>query len=572
MKMTDLRRLTGSNLVIDGPGAGAEVKLPPGREGIVLALWRKQARQLLDQVGWTGERAAARLHAGGASLAIGAPLDGLDAAVDLLEISWEATEASLAGEPDPMSTTAAETFAGQIRQECNPRLVALAQAAADKGISFLHGEDKVSLGLGQGCQTWPDSDPPAVELLDWSRFHDVPIALVTGTNGKSTTVRLTAAIGDAAGRTVGLCSSDWVRVGGEIIDEGDYSGPGGARRAVRDRRVDLAALEVARGGLLRRGLSIPRAGACVITNVAVDHMGEYGVTDLATLTEAKFIVSRAVKDGGRLVLNADDPSLVARSTGFAGDITWFSLEPRPDWLPAWRRAGGHAVVVDDDHVVLARGGEAIKVVPVERIPIAMGGAARFNLANALAAVALASALDLPVDAMAQGLAEFQGGPKQNPGRGNFIDLGGVTLLVDFAHNPHGVSALMTTVQQLPAKRRLVLLGQAGDRRDDDIRALVQTVWQSKPDRIIVKEMLSTLRGRTAGEVPDLMIDELRALDVPKDAIGRAESEIDAVHQALAWARSGDLLVLLLHAERKAALRLIGELEDRGWCPGDAIEV
>ena len=390
---------------------------------------------------------------------------------------------------------------------------------------------------------------------------------MTGTNGKSTTVRLAAAIGAAAGRTVGLCSSDWVRVGQEIIDEGDYSGPGGARRAVRDPRVDLAVLEVARGGLLRRGLSIPRARAVAITNVSADHMGEYGVTDLPSLSEAKFLLSRALGPGGRLVLNADDPHLVRRSLRYPGTVTWFSLSPGERAFSAWLAAGGEAAFLEDDCLVLARGAERDVVLPVGDFPLGMKGAARFNLANALAAIGLASAMGLPVEAMTRGLAGFRGGPEENPGRGNFMELGGLTILVDFAHNPDGVAALIEAVKHLPAKRRLFLLGQAGDRRDEDIRALVCTVWETRPERIIVKEMVRSLRGRAAGEVPDLIAEELRTLGAPPGAVGRADSEIEAVRDALDWAEPGDFLILLLHTDRKAALDLLRDLEGRGWHPG-----
>ena len=170
-----------------------------------------------------------------------------------------------------------------------------------------------------------------------------------------------------------------------------------------------------------------------------------------------------------------------------------------------------------------------------------------------------------------GLAGFSGSPQENPGRGNVIGLGGVTLLVDFAHNPHGLAALLEMAESLAAKRRLVLIGQAGDRRDEDIRELVQTLWQSRPDRVVVKEMPSVLRGRAPGEVSRLILDELTRLGVQPEAVGQAESELDAVRQALAWAQEGDLLVLLLHSERKAVFALLDALQQRGWRPGAVLD-
>ena len=450
-------------------------------------------------------------------------------------------------------------------------MTALAEAAARHGVTFLDGEDEVSLGLGIGGRRWPSDDLPAPEEIEWAGLRDIPVGLVTGTNGKSTTVRLTAAMVAAAGRIVGLCSSDWVRVGGETVDEGDYSGPGGARRAVRDSRVETAVLEVARGGLMRRGLALPQADACLITNIAADHLGQYGITDVAALAEAKFVLSQAVRPGGRLILNADDPLLSARSTTYPGAITWFSLDPTAHGLAAWTAAGGEAAFLADGHLLLVKDSERTPVLAVEDFPLAMGGAARFNIANALGAIALGSALGLPTEAMAEGLAGFKGNQDDNPGRGNFMEIGGVRILIDFAHNPHGVAALIEAIKGLPARRRLYLLGQAGDRRDEDIRDLVRIVWETRPERIVIKELAKALRGRTEGEVPEMIAAELEALGAPPETVSTADSEIEATRQALQWAKPGDFLILLLHTNRKEALALLQGLEARGWEPGMPLE-
>ncbi len=570
MQLTDVRRLTGKNLILDGPGAVGEAQLDAGRGGLAVALWRRYMRAMLEAIGWQQEVVRVRSYTGGASLAVSAPLDGLYVATDLIEWAWGATTAVLEGKPAGDLETAAAEFRAAIAKEASPQLIALAAAAAEKGTVLLVGEDQVSLGLGRASRLWPEDDLPQADQVPWSALDDVPLAMVTGTNGKSTTVRLTAAIAAAAGHTVGQSSSDWVRVGDEIIDEGDYSGPSGARQAVRDPRVDLAVLEVARGGLLRRGLAIPRADACAITNVSADHLGEYGVVDLASLVEAKFLIAKAVRPGGRLVLNADDPELVRYSVHFPGEITWFSLCPAERGISAWLAAGGEAAYLDDGQLVLAKGNVRREVLSVTDLPIGLKGAARYNLANALAAIALASALGLPHEAMARGLAGFRGSPAENPGRGNFLEIGGATFLVDFAHNPDGVAALIDAVRHLPAKRRLILLGQAGDRRDEDIRALVRVAWQARPERIIVKELVKSLRGRAKGEVPALIRAELESLGAPADAVGAVSSELEALEEALAWAKPGDLLILLLHNERKAALARLQNLQAAGWVVGERL--
>ncbi len=570
MTLTDVRRLTGVNFFMARTGAAAEATVPDASKGFAVALWRQFMRQLLDGVGWSEEPIAARSYPGGASLVIGAPLDALYTATDMIEWTWEAVENQLAGRQVTGLGDAVEDFKDRIVRESNPRLVALSQAAGNHGVTFLGGDETVSVGLGTGCKSWPEDSLPAAEDIDWTGVHDVPVAMVTGTNGKSTTVRLTAAIGAAAGRTVGLSSSDWVRVGGEVIEEGDYSGPAGARMAMQHPSVDLGIIENARGGLMRRGLSIPRADACLITNIAADHLGDYGITDVAALGDAKFLIARAVKPGGRLVLNGDDAGLVARSASHKGDITWYGLSLDKEALAVWIAGGGHAAFIENGKMVLASDGARHAILPVADFAPGLGGAARYNVSNALGAIALASALDLPVGAMTEALSAFKGTPEENPGRGNFYDLGGVRILVDFAHNPHGVTALAEALKDIPAERRLFLHGQAGDRGDDDIREMTRVIWKAGPDMIIVKELASKLRGRQLGEVPAVIVDELHRLGIRDDQFMQADSEIEAVRQALSWARPGDFLVLLLHAERKAAMAFLSSLTDMAWQAGDPL--
>ena len=554
MKVHDSRRFTGINIALDRPGAVIEVELDESAADDAIRLWREQARRILDAIGWADQETLARKVEGGVMLALSAPPDTLYAATEINDWAWDAADAVLSGSVAPPLDEAVDRLCRAIASESNPRLRALAAAAAKRGVAFLHGEDAVTVGLGAGSQTWREDDLPDAGEVDWSGVHDVPVALITGTNGKSTTVRLMAAIAKAAGRCPGLCSSDWVRVGDDILESGDFSGPGGARAALRDRRTEIAVLEVARGGLMRRGLAVARADAALITNLADDHLGDFGVHDVAALADAKFVVARAVV-GGRLLLNADDAMLAARGAALDRTVTWFGLGPESD--PA------ASTFIADDHFVALENGQRQAVLPVADFPLGMAGRARHNLANGVAAIALARALGLPLSACAEGLAGFKSSPRDNPGRSNLFDIGGVTVLVDYAHNPHGVEAMLDTAQRLPAARRAVLLGQAGDRRDEDIRAMTRVVWRFRPDLIIVKEMESVLRGRSLGEVPRLIMDELARLGVPREIVRQAPSELDAVRQTFEWARPGDLLLLLVHAQRAEVLDLISMARQKG---------
>jgi cyanophycin synthetase len=567
----DSRRLTGRNLLSDRAGAVLDVSLQAGAEAAaerVIAAWRRQARRMLDAVGWRTEDIYVRRFGSGVSLAVSAPIDALYTATEIVDWAWEAA----AGEAEPDAAAcaaAAERLRAAIVREGEPRLIALRAAAVEHGVAFLADDDQVTVGLGTGSHTWPRGELPPPSAVDWPGVHDVPVALVTGTNGKTTTVRLTAAMLGAAGRVVGVTSTDAIAVGREVLDAGDYSGPVGARTLLRDRRVEAAVLETARGGMLRRGLALDRVDAAAVTNVAADHLGEYGIEDLAALTEAKLLVTRAVAPAGRAVLNADDPQLLARGGRGGAPVTWCTLDPAR--LPASAGldlaahlgAGGDLAMLDGCELVLVRGAGRTVVTTLDQVPTAFGGAARYNVANALAAIGLAAALGAPPAAMAAGLAMPNHEGADNPGRGQMIELDGYRALVDYAHNPHGLAALLAFAASLPATRRLLVLGQAGDRGDEALRELARTAWVLRPDRIILKELPTMLRGRLPGEVPAVLEAELLRLGARRDDLSHAGNELEAVRQALDWARPGDLLLLLVHKQRDEALAMIRERRS-GW--------
>lgn len=525
---------------------------------------------MLDAVGWTGERLAVREFSGGASLALSAPADVLYAATDLNEWAWEAALAEVRGEPRPDFDATAARLRETISLERNPALLALRTAARERGLNFLSDADFASAGSGAGSVSWPVASLPAPAAVDWSRVHDVPIVLVTGSNGKTTVVRLLAGMVEASGRAAGVTSTDNVRVGGRTLDSGDYSGPGGARLLLRHPQVEIAILETARGGLLRRGLEVERADVAVVTNIADDHLGEFGIQSLTELAQAKLLVVRALREGGVAVLNADDAILGEAAAAVRAPIVWFSLEPSRPRIVAHLRAGGQAALAEDDRLVLARGDERTVVAQLGEVPLTLGGAARHNVANALAAIGAGSALGVTPEAMGTVLRRFGATPEDNPGRANVYRIGGVVVVIDYAHNPHGMAALAEMTRAMPAARRLVLLGQAGDRSDEAIRELARAAWALGPDRVVIKEMERYLRGRQPGEVPALFSDEFSRLGMPASAIAVRGSELDAVRDALAWARPGDLLLLAVHQDRPVVHSLLDTLRATDWQPGSPV--
>jgi UDP-N-acetylmuramyl tripeptide synthase len=543
-----------------------EVSLEPEEAEAAVAAWRAKAESLLAAVGWAAKEIAVRRFSGGASLAFSAPIDSLYAATEVNELAWAAAEAALTGGPPPDLANEAGRLRAMIAQEANPALLALSDAAAAHGVSFLWDDDEVSVGLGTGSLTWPSTAAPDPAAVPWSDVHDIPVLMVTGTNGKTTTVRLLASIASAAGRVPGITSTDRIEIGGEVVDLGDYSGPGGARTLLRDRRVEIGILETARGGMLRRGLTLTGAEAALVTNIAADHLGEFGILDLPSLAEAKLLIALAVRPGGRIVLNADDPELRVAAGRLIHPITWFSLDAANPWVLAHLAAGGDACFLEDGVLVLARGNERMALIRVEEIPLTLGGAARHNVANALGAIGIAAAAGFPVEAIAGGLRSLT----SNLGRAASLEVGGVNILVDYAHNPHGMTAIVDLASRLPGERRLLVLGQAGDRDDEAIRDLARAAWPLRPDRIVVKELPEMLRGRGPGEVPAVLRNELLRLGAPPESVTSADTELEAIREALNWARPGDSLILLAHTQRDEVLALLDRLRDAGWRAGEPL--
>jgi UDP-N-acetylmuramyl tripeptide synthase len=565
----DSRRLTGPGLLLDRPGAVLDVRLDETDVERAIAAWHKAAGRLLAEVGWEKETSVSRRFPGGVSLALTAPVDGLYAATEINERAWEAAAAELARQPvvAPADVTALRRT---VAEERNPTLVSLQERAAVRGLTFLVGEDQVSAGSGTGALVWAADALPDPATVDWRRAHDVPIALVTGSNGKTTVVRLLAEMVRVGGRTPGYTTTDGVTVGTRLVEPGDFSGPSGARMALRHPDVEVAILETARGGILRRGLAVGRADVAVITNVAEDHLGEFGIETLTQLADTKLVVAKALGDRGTIVLNADDPLLVERSARIRAPVVWFSLDPESPIVAGRLRNGGSAVIADKGSIVLARGERRDAVVPVGQVPIAFQGTADHNIANALAAVAAAAALGIGTRDMATALCRFGNQPGDNPGRANLTEVGGVRVLIDYAHNPHGMLALVGLAKKLPAERRLVMVGQAGDRSDAAIRELARAAWSLKPDHIVVKDMAEFLRGRAPGEVPELLASELHRMGARNEAVSRVGPDIEGVRLALEWARPGDLLVLAVHQDRQAVQQLLDRLQADQWRAGQRL--
>jgi UDP-N-acetylmuramyl tripeptide synthase len=528
-------------------------------------------------LGWPVPEVVVRPHPGGAALAFTAPSDGLYAATELNEWAWLAQrrvfEMHAPGHPAAWDEDSAlRTLAAMVADEANPRLRALEAAAAARGLPVLADDDALTLGLGEGGRTWPTSALPAPDDVPWAALHAIPTAMVTGSNGKTTTVRLVAAMLRAHGLRSGHSCTDGVFVAGEQIASGDFSGPGGARAVLRDPRVQAAVLETARGGLLRRGLALPRVDVAAVTNVSDDHFGEYGIHDLDALADAKLTVARALDADGVLVLNADDARLAARGEALPCRFAWFARDHDHPRLHSHRAQGGATCGVREGRLHLCSGEQGEDIADIATMPLTDGGLAEYNIGNAAAASLVAQALGVPAATIAGVLARFGSEPGDNPGRLQRWNFGGLRLLLDYAHNPEGLRGLLRVARAGGPKRLGLVLGQAGNRGDDDIRALAGVAADARPDLVVLKDIDGFIRGRATGEVAQVIGDELRRRGLREDQLRICLPELGAVRELLAWSRPGDVLVLPIHAlDAKAEVQsLLDGLQASAWQAGDPL--
>ncbi len=562
------RRLTGANFFLDEPAALIDAELPLDRQNEIIATWKNVVLECHERLGLPVPRIGYRIHEKGQSLFVTAPIDLLYSTIELSEIALSVAlgTITLSDRAEPDDEDQIERLARLFEEESNPALIRLQRAAEQYQVPFLWDDDFVSLGYGVHSKTWGIDQIPEPETLDWTSYADIPLAFITGTNGKSTTTRLCSQILKGAGRIVGFSSTDGIWAGDVCLDHGDYSGPGGAREVLRNTNVDAAILEVARGGMLRRGLGAEDADAALITNVAEDHLGEYGVNTLQELIEAKFIVARSLKPGGKLVLNADDPGVVAYAASMSvvtvENIVWFSLDRNNPVIIEQIDNDREVFYVEEKKIWQMKEGRVTAICQVDDIGITLGGAARHNVANALAACALCCQLGVEFQLVQEGLIAFDGN-RDNPGRGNLRKIHGISVMVDFAHNPHGLNAIVDTLLKMPAERYLVMLGHAGDRSDEDVRELTHVACRLKPERFVIFELTEYLRGREPGEIPKLIARSVTGNGYSPEKIEFADDPVEGTQKALEWAKPGDFLLLLALGDRGGVFEVLNQFEQSG---------
>ncbi len=549
-------------------------------DAALLEGWRSRAARARAHLGWHMPGVVARAHAGGASLALAAPPDQLLVATEVNE--WALCATLLARDPERFHFLEAALAAAALEQAADPavviapvleersalerlgrlatrearvELMALLGEAGARRLPHVLDDAVLTLGAGEGARDFELVALPQPSRVPWAELRGIPTAVVTGSNGKTTTVRLLAACARAHGWHTAYCCTDGVFLDGQLEERGDYSGPAGARRVMRERRAQAAIVEAARGGILRRGIALSHAHVGLVTNVSPDHFGEYGIDDLDGLADTKLSIAAVVRSEGLLVLNADDPQLLAKAPALAGrfgrspPLGWFALDADAGLLREHRAHGGPTCGVRAGRLVLSHAGAEHDLGGVASMPLAVEGSAAYNIANLAGAALAAAALGVPASLIAVVFARFGAALADNPGRMMRFERGGVRLLVDYAHNAAGLRGLLGVAEHLRAGRgRLgLLLGHAGNRQDAEIEQLARVAAEFHPALVVVKENEAHLRGREPGEIPRIIRAALLREGLPEAALPIRMSELEAVHCALEWAQPGDVLALPVHS-------------------------
>jgi cyanophycin synthetase len=392
----------------------------------------------------------------------------------------------------------------------------------------------------------------------------IPIVAVTGSNGKTTTVRMISHVFSRMGRKVGMTTTDGIYIDERLVKKADASGPKSAQMVLQNPRIDFAVFEVARGGILREGLGYGRNDVAVVTNVTGDHLGMKEIETLEQLAAVKRVVVEAVPRNGSAVLNADDPLVADMRKHCSGSVILFSMQVHNDLVERWVRRGRKAIVLDRDErgerIVIREGRRTMPIAYTHLLPATYEGRARMMVQNSMAAAAAAHAAGAHLHDIRQGLRTFSASIFQAPGRLNLFDLNGVKVLIDYAHNPHGLEAVGEFVERVTsdaptgsgipgapswsANLRVAVVATPGDRREDDMRQLGRVAARYFDD-IIVREDQNP-RGRRKGETAEIVMDGIHEAIRAGARAGSVEvvlEEEDAVRRALDRSRPGDLVVV-----------------------------
>jgi cyanophycin synthetase len=367
----------------------------------------------------------------------------------------------------------------------------------------------------------------------------IPILAITGTNGKTTTTRLLAHITKEAGYKVGYTTTDGIYIHDQMIVKGDCTGPESAKTVLKDPGVNMAVLECARGGILRAGLGFDQCDVAIVTNIAEDHLGLQGIDSLQDLARVKSVLPESVQPDGYAILNADDKLVWNMRGNLRCNVAYFTMDPDNAWVQHHVKNGGLAAIYKNGYITIRQGQIVHTVAKAADIPITFSGAAEFNIQNILPASLAAFIQRIHPGRIAEALKTFIPTPETIPGRMNVFDFNSFKIIVDYAHNPHGLKAIASFIGSMPASVKVGVITGVGDRRDEDITALGREAAAIFDELIIRHD--DDLRGRKQAEIDRLISEGIRQVS-PAKRVTIVSNELKAVEAVIQQAVENSITV------------------------------
>ena len=369
----------------------------------------------------------------------------------------------------------------------------------------------------------------------------IPIIAITGTNGKTTTTRLTAHIFKNAGFKVGYTTSDGIYIQNKLLEQGDCTGPKSARFVLSDPSVNFAVLETARGGILREGLGFSLCDIGIVTNITSDHLGLKGIHSIEQLARVKSVVVENVMPEGYAILNADDDLIYGMIQDISSKIALFSMDEHNERVVEHCQNGGIAAIYENGYISINKAGWKIRIEKVVNIPLTFSGRAIFNIQNVLPAVLAAFLRSVHLEDTREALSTFIPSPGQTPGRMNLFEFRDFSILLDYAHNPSGLEAIGKFLEKTKGSPKIGIISGTGDRRDEDIIELGK-ISAHIFDEIILRRD-AELRGRSEQDMINLLSQGIRQVS-KKKKIEIVETEAIAIEKVVSEAKKGAFITLL----------------------------
>lgn len=540
-----VRVLAGTNAFFSGVGAIAEYVTKSPQKLEFAQAFEVELRKVLDALDWDDVPIYKKLYSRGMIFAIPTEYDYTYAGSKILSITFDIVSARFNGQPELNFEDEVDYLDYVISKERYMTLRNIYNEAQHRELNFYFHEDIVSIGSGTGAFSANINDI-GFDDVPWGSIYDIPSVLVTGTNGKTTTVRLTSFISQHAGKTVGYCSTDWVMINGEVISEGDLSGPNGNRAVMTNKTVDVAVLEVARGGIVKRGLATSHVNGAVVTNVSEDHLGVNGIDTVFDLAAAKFVVHDAVKQGGHSIFNLDNELTRDSLVNYTHERAVFSQKLSYDEIKQYlRNDNDYACLVENNEFCIYKAGNKHVIAHMNEVDLTYKGVAKHNVENVLSAICLSIELGRTYEEVSSGLKAFRN-DVHNHGRFNMFDIGSNKILIDYGHNLASIENMLKFARSIAkeSSKVTVLLGFSGDRKFL-VDSVTKSVVENKIDYVILKMFSNHLRGAEKGEVVELLKRGLNKHGFAENGIiGTVETEIDAFNLVLGNLGEDNIYVML----------------------------